>query len=197
MQSAIAPCYKEMSEMEITVDQFTRRFAALARQFPSSLDLASVLQSMHVEHVPAESQIIAYDGQCSTLYLVWEGKLSASIDDEAGNIALGEIGPGEWIGEVSLIEPGPATASIYSAEESTLLSMSHEGFNTLRAERPAAAGALMHALSLNLAERLRTYGSRAAHEISTGEYVMEEIPPNQRNAIITLIARLMGIQGAA
>jgi len=183
--------------MEITVDQFTSRFAALARQFPSSSDLASVLRSMRIEHIAAGSQIIEYDGQCSTLYLVWAGKLSASIDDDAGHIALGEIGPGEWIGEVSLIEPGPATASIYSKEESTLLSMSHKAFNSLRAEHPAAAGALMHALSLNLAERLRTYGSRAAHQISTGNYVMEEMPPDQRNAIVKLIARLMGIQGAA
>jgi CRP-like cAMP-binding protein len=186
-----------MSIVEITVDQFTKRFAALGKQFPSSSDLANVLQGMSVEHVAAGRRLIEYDGPCSTLYLVWEGRLAASIEDESGKIALGQIGPGEWIGEVTLIEPGPASASIYCIEESTLLSMSHTAFNKLRTEHPPAAGALMHVLSLNLADRLRRYGNRAAHEIADGEYVMEELAPEQRKNIITLIARLMGIKGGA
>jgi CRP/FNR family cyclic AMP-dependent transcriptional regulator len=182
--------------VEVTVDEFTSRFGALAKQFPSSSDLAVVLQSMSFDSVPAGTRLIEYDGPCSTLYLVWDGLLSASLNDGGGKIMLGQIGPGEWIGEVTLIEPGPASATVSCTEDSTLLSMSHETFNKLRNDSPAAAGALMHALSLNLVDRLRAYGKRAAHEIAEGEYALEELAPRERTAIITLIARLMGIKGA-
>jgi CRP/FNR family cyclic AMP-dependent transcriptional regulator len=182
--------------VDVTVDQFTGRFAALADRFPSTPNLAAVLDSMRIEQIPAGTRLIKYDGESSKLYLVWEGRLSASIEDESGKILLGHIAPGEWIGEVTLIEPGPATASVDADEDSVLLSMSYEDFSNLRTNQPAAAGALMHALSLNLVDRLRAYGQRAAHEISSGQYAMEELAPQERTALITLISRLMGIRGA-
>jgi CRP-like cAMP-binding protein len=182
--------------VDVTVDQFTGRFAALANRFPSTPNLAAVLSSMRIEQIPARTRLIEYDGACSKLYLVWEGQLSASIEDESGKILLGQIGPGEWIGEVTLIEPGPATASVDADEDTVLLTMSHKDFSDLRENQPPAAGALMHALSLNLVDRLRAYGKRAAHEISSGQYAMEELAPKERATLITLIARLMGIRGA-
>ena len=181
--------------MEITESEFNKRFRGLAKQFPSSSDLATILKSISIDSVPAGTRIIEYDGPCSRLYLVWDGLLTASIDDKSGKIVLGQIRPGEWIGEVTLIEPGPATASVTCTEDSVLLSMTHEAFNKLRNENPRAAGALMHALSLNLVDRLRAYGKRAAHEIAEGEYELEELAPARRIAIITLIARLLGIKG--
>jgi CRP/FNR family cyclic AMP-dependent transcriptional regulator len=182
--------------VEVTVDEFAKRFSTLAKRFPSSSNLATILKSMSVDEVPAGTRLIEYEGPCSTLYLVWEGLLTASIEDMAGKILLGQIGPGEWIGEVTLIEPGPASASVICEEDSILLSMAHEAFSKLRSENPEAAGALMHALSLNLVDRLRAYGTRAAHEIAEGEYALEELAPEKRTAIINLIARLMGINGA-
>ena len=79
--------------------------------------------------------------------------------------------------------------------KSTLLSMSHEAFSKLRDQHPAAAGALMHTLSLNLAERLRTYGNRAAQEIHSHEFEMKELAPESRANIVKILANLMGIKG--
>lgn len=180
---------------DINADTFARHFSALAKQFHSPEILKTILQSMEINHVPAGTRLIEYDGPCSTLYLVWDGLLSASIEDEEGKIKLGDIGPGEWIGEVTLIEPGPASASVSTVEESTLLSMSHEAFSKLRDQHPAAAGALMHTLSLNLAERLRTYGNRAAQEIHAHEFEMKELAPETRANIVKILANLMGIKG--
>lgn len=180
---------------EITADKFARHFSALAKQFHSPEILNAILRSMSIDHVPAGTRLIEYDGPCSTLYLVWDGLLRASIEDEEGKITLGDIGPGEWIGEVTLIEPGPASASVSTIKDSTLLSMSHEAFSKLRAQQPDAAGTLMHALSLNLAERLRTYGNRAAQEIHAHEFTMKELAPETRANIVKILANLMGIRG--
>lgn len=181
---------------DINADTFARHFSSLAKQFHSPEILKTILQSMDIDHVPAGTRLIEYDGPCSTLYLVWDGLLSASIEDREGKITLGDIGPGEWIGEVTLIEPGPASASVSTVEDSTLLSMSHEAFSKLRDRHPAAAGALMHTLSLNLAERLRTYGNRAAQEIHAHEFKMKELAPETRANIVKILTNLMGIKGA-
>ena len=180
---------------DITAEQFAKHFSALAKQFHSPDIIGQILQNMRIEEIPAGTRLIEYEGACSTLYLVWSGLLLASIEEQGVKITLGEVGPGEWIGEVTLIEPGPASASITCIEDSTLLSMSHEGFQKLRENYPAAAGALMHTLSLNLADRLRTYGNRAAEEIYDREYLMKDLPPEKRTSIITILARLMGIRG--
>lgn len=181
--------------MEIGVDQFAEHFKPLARQFHDTGDMEILLQSMSLDRVSAGTELIRYEGECSSVYLVWEGRLVASIEDESGKIVLGEIGPGDWTGEVTLIEPGPATASVTCIEDCVLLSMSHDKFRILREEHPATAGALMHAFALNLAERLRNYGNCAAHEVASNEYVLEPLHQEERESIITVIARLMGIRG--
>lgn len=119
--------------------------------------------------------------------------LSASIEDGDVKVVIGDIRPGEWVGEITLIEPGPATASVTCVEESYLLALSHEAFNVLRVGHPGAAGALLHALSLNIAERLRATSERVIEQIGDNEYQLQDMPPKEKAAAVGLITRLLGM----
>jgi CRP/FNR family transcriptional regulator, cyclic AMP receptor protein len=185
--------------MEITTVQFRKHFKSLAARFAATDDIEALLQNCTLSLVPAGTRIIDYGGACSTLYLVWSGLLSASIEDGDVKLMIGNIRPGEWVGEVTLIEPGPATASVTCVEDSYLLAISHDAFNVLRIGRPDAAGALLHALSLNIAERLRATSERVIEQIGNSEYRLQNMPPEEKATAIGLISKLLsmllGIRG--
>jgi CRP-like cAMP-binding protein len=179
--------------MDITTTQFVRHFGVLARQFPSHGDLQAFLDHCTLSLYPAGKSLISYGGECSTLYLVWSGLLSASIEDGQTRLVLGDIRPGEWVGEVTLIEPGRATASVTCVEDSYLLAFSHKSFETLRASHPAAAGALLQGLCLSIAHRLRASSERIAEQIGDGEYRLLEIPSADKASVIGFITRLLSL----
>lgn len=107
------------------------------------------------QHVPSNEVLIRQGEMSDTLYLVYNGLLSVTVDSSAKEVLLGMIDRGQWVGDVSLIEPGPASASVKVVEEATLLCLSHEDFEILRATHPKLASCLLNALSITLASRLR------------------------------------------
>lgn len=178
--------------MDITTEQFQKQFKALAARLITA-DVDALLHSCSLTLVPAGTRIIEYGGPCSTLYLVWQGLLSATIEEGDVKLVLGDIGPGEWVGEVTLIEPGPATASVTCVEDCYLFALSHEAFNRLRASHPGAASLLLHALSLNLAERLRTTSERVIEQIGKSEYRLQDLSAEEKAAKVGVITRLLGM----
>ena len=89
------------------------------------------------------------------LYLMLEGELIASRQVGGETVRFGAVGPGEWIGEVSVIDQGPSTATVTASTECELLALSHEGLVALQTERPEVAGAVLNNVTKGLAGRLR------------------------------------------
>jgi len=183
--------------MEITPKEFGQRFEILAAYFSDSSDLQTLLQSMTHERVARGTALIRYLGPCATLYLVWDGTLSVSVGaDDGKKVTLGDLGPGEWVGEVTMIDPGPSTATVTAVTDCTLLALPHETLNRLRQQHPSAASALLHAFSLNLVERLRAYGEQVLAKVGEAEYQLQPpAPAGGKSGAVALLARLMGIHG--
>jgi len=180
--------------MQPTAEEFRRRFKAIAGQFTSTAQLDLLLQKMAPTPVRAGTEIVQYEGPSSTLFLLWDGALSVSIGKGSESVTLGAIGPGEWIGEITLIEPGPASATVTTKEDSTLLALPHETFRQLEQSEPNIASALLHAISLSLAERLRATSSQVSRCVSGESLASKTLKPPERASIARLIADLMGIQ---
>lgn len=122
--------------------------------------------------------------------------MSVSIEHSDGKkVVLGHIGPGEWVGEITLIDPGPATASVTADSDSVVLALPHEAFAKLRASRPSAGGALLRSISLNLAERLRAHSGEVLQKISGTEDRLLPETAHEKRAAMGLLAKLMGVRG--
>jgi len=185
------------AEMEITAKQFQQQFKPLAAQFRSTADIEKLLEHCSVTSVPAGTRIITYGGTVSTLYLVWSGLLSASIEEGDVKLALGETRPGQWVGEITMIDPGPANASVTAVEDSQLLALSHAEFNVLRDTHPSVAGALLRALCLNITARLRPTGERIVEQIGDAEFRLQDLPPEEKARGLRLVGSLLiGLTGA-
>ena len=91
------------------------------------------------------------------LYFVVSGRLTASaVRDDGTQVPLGEMGPGESVGEMALLgNGGPRTATVVTVSDCELLRLSKEGFDSLLAHDPAASASLAKMMANRLQERLR------------------------------------------
>lgn len=92
-----------------------------------------------------------------SLYLLARGRLQVWIGtperDGSRESLVAEVGPGETVGEISLLTGGPRSASIRATRDSLLLRMDSAGFDRLGRERPQVVRQLAGGIALRLRER--------------------------------------------
>ena len=85
--------------------------------------------------------------------------VEGSVRIERGGATLATLGPGEFLGEIALIDQGPTTATATTVGPARLLVMGHQQFNTLLDTSPALRVAIMS----ELARRIRHLEPDAIH----------------------------------
>ncbi|MDR0365656.1 MAG: Crp/Fnr family transcriptional regulator [Bifidobacteriaceae bacterium] len=120
------------------------------------------------------------DDNGDRLYLVQSGKvkLGRGAPDQRENL-LAVIGPGEFIGELTLFDPGPRTATATAVTQVELLELSHQAMGDWLAQYPNAARYLLRAL----AHRLRRTNE------ALGDLVFSDVPGRVAKALLDLADR--------
>ena len=115
---------------------------------------------------PRGSVIMAAGDQIDSLYIVISGRLKVMMSDSDGKeVILSLIGPGEFFGEMGLIDDSPRSASVVTIEPCELLSISKRDFKTCLAENFDMAMAVMRGLVRRLREADRKIGSLALLDV--------------------------------
>ena len=102
---------------------------------------------------PAEHDLIHGGVPIADLFILLTGSASVIVE-RAGTIR--RLGPGEVIGEMSLVDDRPPSASIRLGEPSTLLAIDREILRQKLSADTGFAARLYRALAMFLADRLRT-----------------------------------------
>ena len=97
--------------------------------------------------IVAGEQVVGQGDYGHACYVVMEGEATARREGEV----IGRVGPGEAIGELAVIEPGPRTATVTADTDMMLLAMNSPEFLTAIEDVPALSRAVMR----SLAKRLR------------------------------------------
>jgi len=97
----------------------------------------------------AEEAIVKEGSTGTALYIILSGK--ARVEREGG--AIGTLSPGEFFGELALIEEHPRTATVVAAEETDCLLLPAWEFTALLQEHPEIAVPIMRALIARLHRR--------------------------------------------
>jgi len=72
-------------------------------------------------------------------FIVTHGRVTLSCPDESGqDLTLAVLGPGQFFGELSLLDGGRRTATARAAVDSTLLSLDREAFHAFLLRHPSA-----------------------------------------------------------
>lgn len=105
--------------------------------------------------VPAGKVLIRQGELGDDLMILVKGLVAVERDGEQVN----KLGPGEFFGEIALIERGPRTATVTAETPCRLLVLNHRSFHALMEEFPEVAASVL----LTLAHRLRSLEDGAVH----------------------------------
>ena len=126
--------------------------------------LAMTVEEIHLQ--PEESLFLKGDiGE--SMYIIISGKLK--IHD--GDIQLAVLGPGDHVGEFSLIDNSPRTASVSAATEAVILRLREQEFTNLLRIHPSMNRMLMK----ELINRLRNQNDSVVAEFKSREAKLTEL----------------------
>jgi len=101
-----------------------------------------------------------------SLYIVLSGRLKVMMSDADGKeVILTILGPGEFFGEMGLIDDAPRSASVVAIESCELLAITRRDFKKCLAENFEMSMAVMRGLVRRLREADRKIGSLALLDV--------------------------------
>jgi len=116
--------------------------AEAARGLASGIDLV---------RYPPGQEIIRQGEPADKFYIIARGRVEIVNQDPSGrDILLAERGPGEFFGEIGLLQGGSRTATVRSVSDVELLELGRPGFESLIANSPPTG----ETIAVRMAERL-------------------------------------------
>ena len=136
------------------------------------LDLFKLVNELPIENYKTGSYLFQEGDPGHSLYVVMNGKLeivlAADTDDE---MLLRTCGPGEYVGEMSLMMPqGMRTASVRAREDSQVWMMSREKFTEVLNNFPQLAYSMVEIMS----ERLDSSNEAAFNDLVAKNHALEK-----------------------
>ncbi|MBI5211373.1 MAG: MFS transporter [Elusimicrobia bacterium] len=130
----------------VTTVSFLKQ-VALFKSVPANF-LASVASLMEERHLYAGETLFAEGDAGDSIYLICEGRVRIM----AGGKEAAELGPRDHIGEMSLLDGQPRSATAVVAQDARLLRLGGESFRHLLVAHPGFAMALLESLAGRLRE---------------------------------------------
>ncbi|GGB26530.1 transcriptional regulator [Flexivirga endophytica] len=144
-------------------------------------DAAEALLSTMTRTKIARGQELFHEGeQGDSLYVITAGKVKLgrrSADGRENLLAI--LGEGEMLGELSLFDPGPRTATASAIADTELVGLSHPDMTDYLGTRPEIAMTMLSALAARL---------RRTNE-ALGDLVFTDVPGRVAKALLDLSRR--------
>lgn len=169
-------------------------------------DLHLIASQGVVRAYPKNSVLINEGDLGDSFYVILDGRVKVYVSDEEGKeVILNIQGPGEYFGELALIDSAPRSASVMTLEQSQLSVVSKSDFERCLSENPRIALELIRPLvhrirsltdSVKSLALLDVYGrvARTLLDLSAerdGMLIIEERPTHQDIASMVGASREM------
>ena len=120
----------------------------------SDADVEWMIDHGRRERRAAGTVLIREGGAIDALYILLEGQLAVSVEARPG-AELTRMGAGEIVGEVSLVDLRPPSATVRVVEDALLLSIPRQVLGAKLESDPGFAARFYRAVAVFLAYRLR------------------------------------------
>jgi CRP/FNR family cyclic AMP-dependent transcriptional regulator len=126
-----------------------------------------VVRSVSTEKSYPKNAVVLTEGEMGdSLYMIQSGKVKVFIGDEDGReIILKILGPGDFFGEMSMIDKQPRSASVTTIEASTFLVLTHAAFEKCVEQAPRIGNMVMQILAQRVREADRKIGTLALMDV--------------------------------
>jgi CRP/FNR family transcriptional regulator/CRP/FNR family cyclic AMP-dependent transcriptional regulator len=132
-------------ELELLQKYF--REVPLFRHLPPK-HAAVILRDFAIRRVKKDEIIVSQEEPGTELFIVLQGRVRVALLSEEGEeFILNELGPGEFFGEVSLVDAEPRSASVIAEASTTLAALRRERLLAALRDEPQIALDLLAALA--------------------------------------------------
>ncbi len=149
---------------EMTIDDAIKKLLEDYFKLPAG-EGAAIAEELETLHLDGGQPLFHQGDDTDAMYLLVRGRLQIWID-AATPIYIGEVLPGESVGEVGLITGEKRSADVLAIRHSVLIKLDRSDFERLAAEHPA----MVMQLTSSVAKRL--------HENTTGANSKTRPPPS-------------------
>jgi CRP/FNR family cyclic AMP-dependent transcriptional regulator len=118
------------------------------------------------EDLPVETRLSTQGEPHHSLVILLSGKATVDCHAHGDYVHLADIGPGETIGEMNMIDPQKASADVVITEKAEAWIIDAEQFQSIVERDPHAAYCVMQWLARQLCRRLR---ANAEHMLRQAE----------------------------
>ena len=116
------------------------------------------------EHYPAGAVIIGEGEPGNRMFFLSGGSVEVIKGlGAAAPVTLAKLGPGQFFGEMSLVESVARSASVVAVDAVTACTLKGTDFHRLYRQRPDQYGIVILNLARDLARRLRALDERYSH----------------------------------
>jgi CRP/FNR family cyclic AMP-dependent transcriptional regulator len=130
------------------------------------VDLDEVARRLVPRAVQKDEVIVAQQQPGDSLYLIANGKVKVSLSGEKGReIILSVLGPGEFFGEMSLLDGEPRSASVIAQSPAELYILSREAFVDYLRRSPRTALNILAEMSRRLRRADEIIGNLALLDV--------------------------------
>lgn len=131
----------------------------LFKDLPAS-DTLRLQELLRALAVPAQTNLMALEQPGETVYALVSGTLRVQVEQESGSLViLAFLGPGDTVGEMSLLESAGRSATVVTMEQCHLLWLDRTAFQSCLETMPHLSLNLLRVLSRRLRmanERIQT-----------------------------------------
>ena len=132
----------------------------------SDEDMKLVNEIAVEKRVPKNTVVMSERELGDSLYAIVAGRVKVFIGDEEGReIILKILGPGDFFGEMSLIDKQPRSASVATLDNSVFKVLSHDAFEMALDRAPRIAISVMQALAKRLRDADRKISTLALMDV--------------------------------
>jgi CRP/FNR family cyclic AMP-dependent transcriptional regulator len=126
-------------------------FAELGRD-----ELKTLVEQSTRVNFPAGHRIITKGEPGYCMYVILRGSTRVTSDNGPHDVELAILKPGDFFGEVALVDDGPRSADVTALEDCELLCITRTTLGVLAGLQPGAAIQILAAIGRCLVERIRT-----------------------------------------
>jgi CRP/FNR family transcriptional regulator, cyclic AMP receptor protein len=105
---------------------------------------------------PKGARLFAEDAAGDSLLIVEEGTVRLCARSAGGEeVTLGDVGAGEPLGELTLVQPGPRLCTAIAASDVRAVEIRHADFQALMAQKPQACIKLLMGMVVHFGQKVR------------------------------------------
>jgi CRP-like cAMP-binding protein len=158
----------------ITPQNFRLRFPSLASPLADE-EIEKLIEAFAEQELAAGEAMIIENTYSDILFLVWDGTLNVTVNTSRGEQEIAVLGAGSYLGEISLMDPGPSTATVRTQQGCMALHMHREALEAFWEQEPRIATIFLQEMSRAVSQRIRATVARLNTILAEG---MQDVPVN-------------------